>query len=819
MAGKLKSFNRLVSSLAILLVLGLSLFLLFYVGYGEARRTYPRFEIDKLAAQGDLVKTSVQSFLLANLPLEQFPGFANLAEPILQSDPSIAAIYATDPKGKVIFINTQGNTDYSLTEMTNGFGPSGLQIKEDPYNINENALFYQVSLGLRNRIEPLGAVNIILPRENTIKSINRSFVTVLIFGAAVLLIYVVYVIFKISRWGGSGEGNRWLPLSYAMIFFVMAVVVVIALIGLYTNGIQGKTQALTNSLSQRLNIPLGLGLNLDNFEGLDRTFKEYQKLNPDLSVVALTVDDKIIIHNDSSFVGKNWQDNGDNYEYAQALNPPAGNAVVHLGIPRSVVYGKLWRGVKNFVALFIASMLLSVVLFNLIRAFSRYRAQEGSTNPIARHAFQLSLMTPLYFVSIFGDALTKSFTPQYFDSLAVNVGLDRGWSATLFTTYFVCYALALVPSGRFADRVGFKPLFLIGSILNCTQLLMLAFIPNFYAMYAVQILAGFGQGIFFIVVQSFILKIARSSERTRSAGIIVFGYNGGTLSGLAIGALLVADPALGQQAVFIIGAIICVIVFFACLFLLPKKPQVLEEPFTPVVVATTAAKPIKKSFWGSFAKSFGDARFLKAVVLIAIPTRIVMIGLIVSNLPLVLARQNYLAEDIGQILMFYSGGVLISSYFISRLVDRTGKLGLVLFIGLIGSGIGVALVGLMGWQWSGIPFMATLVLLLGLGTLGLSHGFIQAPAITYVNNTVTADSLGRSSATSIYRLYERLGNISGPILISQLLIWGNQNTLVITWIGVGIIGFGLLFLIGVGRKPKQEQLVSVPNTTEANAVS
>jgi MFS family permease len=183
-----------------------------------------------------------------------------------------------------------------------------------------------------------------------------------------------------------------------------------------------------------------------------------------------------------------------------------------------------------------------------------------------------------------------------------------------------------------------------------------------------------------------------------------------------------------------------------------------------------------------------------------------MIGLIVSNLPLVLSRQAYQPDDIGQIMMFYSGGVLISSYFISRVVDRTGRLGMVLFIGLIGSGIGVALVGLMGWQWNSFPFMATVVLLVGLGILGLSHGFIQAPAITYVNDTRTADSLGRSSATSIYRLYERIGNITGPVLISQLLIWNNQNTLVITWIGLGIIAFGLFFAIGRGRgrKPKAE---------------
>jgi MFS family permease len=801
MVNKLKGFNRLVTSLAILLVLGLSLVLLFYVGFREAQKTYPRFEIDKLAAQGDLIKTSVQSFLLAELPLEQFPGFNTLTDPILQSDNSITAIYVTDTKGEVKFINAQAGVNYTLEEMTKGFQTSSLQTKDDPYTITENALFYQVRLELRGRVEAIGSVDIILPRENINRSITNRFSFVFVSGAILLVVYIIYVFYKTSRWGGSGEGTQWLPFSYAIAFILMSVVVIVALIGLYTRGIEAKTQALTNSLSQRLNVPVSLGIGLNNFEGLDRTFKEYQQLNPDLSVVGLTLDNKIIIHTDPSKVGQIWQKDAGNFEYQQALNAPAGNAVVHLGVPNSVVYGKLWRGIKNFIALFVASMLLSVVLFNLIRSYSKYKAMGN--NPISRQAFQLTLMSPLYFVSIFADALTKSFTPQYFDSLAAQAGLDRGLSATLFTTYFICYAIALLPSGRFADKIGLKPLFLIGSTLNFIQLLILALVQNFYAMYAVQILAGLGQGIFFIAVQSFILKIVQSSERTRGAGIIVFGYNGGTLSGLAMGALLVSDPLIGQTGVFRIGAGICVIVLFACIVLLPKKPEVLEEAHVPLPIAIQSNK---KGFWSELSKSFGDFRFLKAVVLIAIPTRIIMIGLIVSNLPLVLSRQAYQPDDIGQIMMFYSGGVLISSYFISRVVDRTGRLGMVLFIGLIGSGIGVALVGLMGWQWNSFPFMATVVLLVGLGILGLSHGFIQAPAITYVNDTRTADSLGRSSATSIYRLYERIGNITGPVLISQLLIWNNQNTLVITWIGLGIIAFGLFFAIGRGRgrKPKAE---------------
>ena len=78
-------------------VAALSLGLLIYVGWGEAKRTYPRFQAGKMVAQAELVQTALDSYLRAGLPLAQFPGFRQIAEPIRESDPTIAAIAARDP--------------------------------------------------------------------------------------------------------------------------------------------------------------------------------------------------------------------------------------------------------------------------------------------------------------------------------------------------------------------------------------------------------------------------------------------------------------------------------------------------------------------------------------------------------------------------------------------------------------------------------------------------------------------------------------------------------------------------------------------------
>ena len=66
-----------------------------------------------------------------------------------------------------------------------------------------------------------------------------------------------------------------------------------------------------------------------------------------------------------------------------------------------------------------------------------------------------------------------------------------------------------------------------------------------------RMLTGAGQGLVFIGVQSFILGNAGADRRTRGASIIVVGFQGGMLSGMAIGSLLVRS--LGLKCLYIMG--------------------------------------------------------------------------------------------------------------------------------------------------------------------------------------------------------------------------------------------------------------------------
>ena len=197
------------------------------------------------------------------------------------------------------------------------------------------------------------------------------------------------------------------------------------------------------------------------------------------------------------------------------------------------------------------------------------------------------------------------------------------------------------------------------------------------------------------------------------------------------------------------------------------------------------------------------------MLLIGITTKAVLTGVTIFALPILVFQMDYAQEDIGQILMFYSGGVLISSQVVSRIVDRTGKTTSILFSGALGSGLGLILIGLMGWETvlaSNIPFLATIILISGMLILGVAHGFINAPIITHIARTPVAEKLGSATTVSVYRFLERIGHVLGPVIVWQLIILGEQNPITLSWIG------GILFLLGL-------VFILTPGTVRATAQS
>jgi predicted MFS family arabinose efflux permease len=257
------------------------------------------------------------------------------------------------------------------------------------------------------------------------------------------------------------------------------------------------------------------------------------------------------------------------------------------------------------------------------------------------------------------------------------------------------------------------------------------------------------------------------------------------LSGLVIGGLLASY--ISWSGVFWIAAASAIAILLYTTALLDNSPRVENSAEAQLSEART-----------SIFSVFRSPGFVWTTLLVGIPAKAVLTGVVFFAMPLLLTQQNLEQEDIGQIIMFYAVGVLISSHFISRYADQRGNLRQILFSGLALSGLGLCLIGGIGWpQIAALglgPLTVTIILLVGTFTVGVGHGCINAPVVTQIASTDVAAKLGEAPVTAFYRFIERGGHVAGPILVGQLFILSNQSASAIAWLGAGTMLLAMLFI-------------------------
>ncbi|MFK7805044.1 MAG: MFS transporter [Anaerolineae bacterium] len=785
MQNKVTLKETLIPVTGLMAALGLSLFLLVNIGYRDALVAYTGYEFDKLGAQGDVIRQSMRPFLLTGLSLEQFPGFKPLTDPLLQSDPDIEAIYIENEKNEIVFINQTNAMNVQDTAKSFRDSPYQSGDEESTFNASQNREFLRATLVLEEKFGSFGKLHLVYNRNASVTAVNLAYQPV---WAVAFVLWLIAL--PLAFWFAKSKRfkeSRWMASLYSGIFLTAAFFVIGIMLTIYTTGVNRKANALTHSLAQRLAVPLEIGLDLTHFTGLDEVLQTYHDLDPDIGYITLNDADQVSISAGS-------QSSQQGYMAHTFLIQQNGNADlelnVQLGIPLSVVYVSLWRGARNFLILFIATVFLANLIFSLNQALQE-KIFAGK-NMASQQKEQLNIIRPFYFLIVFAEGLHASFLPQHLQGWATNSGYDPAVISTVFTLYFLGFVAALLPSGWLIRKLGIRKTLIIGAFIYALSMIALAFAPLFWLIFPIRFLAGVGQGVLYIAVQGYILEAARKRQ-TQAAAIIVFGYNGGMISGTAIGALIAVY--LSFSGVFLVGASIATLFLIYALTLIPAEIK---------AASSNELEPVQAENLKARLLNVGrDWNFIKTMLLIGIPTKAVLTGVTVFALPLILSNLGYRQDDIGMILMLYAAGVLFSSRYAARLVDGGGRADRVLLIGSIGGGLGLVLMGQIDAIWLarlGLNSMGLIVIMLGMLILGLAHGFIHAPIVTYIAETKAAEKLGKSSATSLYRFLERIGHVSGPIIVSQLLLIVPRQSQVMLFTGLALIGFALLFSLNFGQK-------------------
>jgi predicted MFS family arabinose efflux permease len=776
--------RRLTDGITMFIVTGLSLLLLVYVGFGEGRRTYAQFHIEKMIAHSHIVKNAMENYLRAGIPLKQYAGFATLADPIVQSLAEIDAMSVFDPDGKQLYVVV--DNDKREPKLPDGL-QAVAQIKQG-VEVEVNDPYHQIVMPLRNRFEMVGSLATSASTNLLNKQLKESFIPLVAVALGLSALFAFLV--AIGAPYLARTRTPWLQIGYAITFLTMAGLVVATLVNLYSDGVQGKAKESAFTLSQRLGDIVEFNLRLHDFEGLDKVFVEFRALNPEISHAVLLVDGVVRIAADAAKIGKTWKSDPRAYEYSLDLSRPGQvNRTLVVAVPIDAVYKRVERSVRNFAALFIASGFLAGLFLQVASSMQRLRSAGSpsyiSRNTSASEEAALIVVKPIFFLAVFLEHLTYSFLPKFMQDAAIASGLSLGYAAAPFTAYYLCFALSLIPAGYLSDRFGPKPLIWPGLLLCASSILALSMPLGIIPLAVLRGLSGIGQGMLFIGIQAYILAVASPEKKTQGNAIIVFGFQGGMISGMAIGSLLV--NYLHPQGVFAMCAGIGFATALYSVLLVPGDVARRQLGYGLGAAVRGVASDLRKVLH--------SVEFLKTMFCIGIPAKAALTGTITFALPLLLGQYGYRQEEIGQIIMLYGVGVVAASAYVSRLVDRTGNTEKVLFWGAAISGMGLVLVSLMGTDLLGNGAVSTAAVVAGVVVVGMAHGFINAPVVTHVAHSELAGEIGATPVTTAYRFLERIGHVAGPFLVGQLfLIWG-QSAHVLLWIGIATITLGFLFLV------------------------
>ncbi len=834
--------ERLKASLSPGVIALTSLLLLGYVGLGETLRSYPALQHDRLVAQGEVVQTEINTFLQAGLPLRQFVGFETLAAPLISSDKYLRSIVVSDLLGNALFARTAQDVEPIKPVAGQPLPVRSLEGTPPPdFTIQETPEHFIAVLPLQNKFETVGFLSVSLDRVQILSQVKDRFknVFLIMLGLAGVVLLGAFLLHGF-RFAVAG---RWIQPFFALIFIVAAAVVTTVTVQIYSHGVQAKASALTDSLSARVGAIFDLGLDLKDISGVDHALIEYHHRNPELDSVALTLDGQVAYHTNSALIGQRWTEPENCFVYRQGMtagNVEAGENQVSLilAVPKKVVYLRVARNVKNFAVLFLATVFLTALFFKLSAVLAERRkkkemAEMATTVTDATELaalrelefdsessmnFRLALLTPLFFVAVFLEAMNASFLPQLIREISVLSGLGAGFTAKVFILFFLAFALTLIPAGKYAETRGSRGLLLTGSFLTAIAQLLLAFIEpasswvqaNFgfgaiEILCLARVLSGIGQGFLLIGTQSFILENSVKSKRTQGNNIIVYGFNGGIISGAAIGALLAVY--LGYAGVFLVAGVIGLLCVIYVLVFLPGRQLAEDQASEEETERDRGGLRLYFSGYADIVHIFRDLKFVNTIVSVGIPTKAILTGVTIFAIPLILTELGYAADDIGQIIMVYGLGVVVASQLIAKYVDRTGASTNVLFAGVVLSSIGLMLIGVM-MDASALLNEATGIntqnfgtwievgtLMFGVALLGIAHGFINAPVLTHVADAAVSQKIGLAPSTAMYRFLERLGHVAGPLVVAQFLIWFGSKPSTLMYLALAILILGLIFRI------------------------
>lgn len=335
------------------------------------------------------------------------------------------------------------------------------------------------------------------------------------------------------------------------------------------------------------------------------------------------------------------------------------------------------------------------------------------------------------FVIALGFGIVAPALPQFARSFDVGVT-----AASAVISAFALMRLCFAPlSGRLVQRMGERPVYLIGLIVVALSTGACAFAQGYWQLLVFRSLGGIGSTMFTVSSLGLVIRLSPPQRRGRVAGLYATSFLMGTVSGPLVGGAL---TGLGLRAPFAIYAVALLIAAAVVYFSLRNSAIAAPDSNTDVETMTLRDGLAIPAYRAALVSSVANGWALFGVRMAIVPLFVVE----------VLDRD---AAVSGIALTVFAVGNALVLFAAGRYSDRYGRRAFVV-AGTGISGVTTAVLGLADT----LPAFLALCLVAGLGS-GLINPAQQA---------AVADIIGHARGGPVLAAFQMatdVGTVIGPV--------------------------------------------------------
>ena len=344
-------------------------------------------------------------------------------------------------------------------------------------------------------------------------------------------------------------------------------------------------------------------------------------------------------------------------------------------------------------------------------------------------------MSPLViiFVTVFIDLVGFGIIIPLLPFYAESFGASAFAIGLLGTSFSLMQFLFSPIWGRWSDRIGRKPIILIGLLGSCLSYVTMALATSLALLFIARIVGGIA-GANIPTAQAYIADITTPENRARGMGLVGAAFGLGFIFGPAIGGLL---SRFSPETPMWCAAALCFANFVAAWFLLPESR-----------VVNAATRTLGRM--EAFRLAMGQPTLLVILALYFIVT--MAFSAFEATFALFTeARFGFTAASIGLLFAFIGAIIaVIQGVLIGRVVKRLGERRV---IPAAIAAIAVS-IGLLPFVWN-VP-----TLLIALGLLAMGMGFNNPSLSSMVSKLSHEDDQG--GTLGLASSLASLGRVVGP---------------------------------------------------------